>query len=228
LPTLIGELKNVGNRAKKGERIMRMRERTIFDHFLLRPVLRLASRFILKITGWKVDGRVPDTPKYVMIAAPHTSNWDFVFTLLVCFSLKISPHILGKKELMEWPMGRFFPWLGIVPVDRSRSTNLVGQAVEAFESADRLVLLITPSGTRSKVKRWKTGFYHIACGANVPIALAYIDYARKLVGIGGSVTPTGSLEADMPKIKSFYADFLGKHSVPAVHYVSSEVRAPQS
>lgn len=206
---------------------MRMRERTIFDHCLLRPLLHWVSRFILRAAGWKVDARQPDAKKYVMIAAPHTSNWDFVFTLLVCFSLKISPHILGKKELLEWPLGRFFPWLGIVPVDRSRSTNLVGQAVEAFESADRLVLLITPSGTRSKVKRWKTGFYHIASGANVPIALAYIDYARKLVGIGGSMTPSGSLEADMPKIKSFYADFLGKHSIPPVHYVSSEVGAPQ-
>jgi 1-acyl-sn-glycerol-3-phosphate acyltransferase len=207
---------------------MRMRERTIFDHFLLRPVLRLVSRFILKITGWKLEGRLPNSQKYVMIAAPHTSNWDFVFTLLVCFSLKISPHILGKKELLEWPMGRFFPWLGIVPVDRSRSTNLVGQAVEAFESADRLVLLITPSGTRSKVKRWKTGFYHIAHGANVPLAFGYIDYARKLVGIGGFMQVSGDLDADMMRIKSFYVDIVGKHSVPPIQYVSSEVGTQRS
>lgn len=202
---------------------MRMRKRTIFDHRFLQPVLHWVSRFILRVTGWKVDSRLPNAEKYVMIAAPHTSNWDFAYTLLVCLALKLKPYILGKKELLDWPIGRFFPWLGIIPVDRSRSTNLVGQAVEAFESTDRLVLLITPSGTRSKVKRWKTGFYHIAHGAKVPIAFGYIDYARKLTGIGGFMNVTGNLDADMMRIKSFYVDIIGKHSVPPIQYLSSEV-----
>lgn len=207
---------------------MQMRNRTIFDHCLLRPLLHWVSRFILRVAGWKVERRLPDTDKYVMIAAPHTSNWDFVYTLLVCFSLKLNVYILGKKEIVEWPFGRIFLWLGIIPIDRSRSSNTVDQVVEAFESTDRLVLIVTPSGTRSKVRRWKTGFYHIARGAGVPLAFAYIDYARKRTGIGGWMTPTGDLDADMMRINSFYVGIVGRHSVPPVEYVSQEATLQES
>lgn len=184
---------------------------TIFDTPVIRTLTRWLSKFTLKMAGWKTRGSSPEISKYVIIAAPHTSNWDYVFTLLLAFSLNINVRIMAKKELFRWPFGYFFRWLGTIPIDRSKSNNLVAQMVETFDKKDNMILIVPPSGTRKKVMYWKTGFYHIANGAGVPIVLGYVDYGRKTGGIGPTIQPTGNIANDMKDIRAFYADITAKY-----------------
>lgn len=169
------------------------------------------SKAILKIIGWRVKGKLPNVPKCVMIAAPHTSNWDFFYTLLIAFAMKAQVYAMGKKSLTQGPFGWFMKWLGILPIDRSKSNNVVSQTIDQFNEHDKLIIIVPPSGTRNKVAYWKTGFYHIAHGAGVPISLGFIDYGRKAGGIGPLVYPTGNIEEDMKYIRGFYADIIGKY-----------------
>jgi 1-acyl-sn-glycerol-3-phosphate acyltransferase len=166
----------------------------------------------LKIIGWCVEGKIPDIKKkFVIIAAPHTTNWDFPITLAITFVLKIKIHWMGKAAMFRWPFGTACRWLGGIPVDRSRSQNVVEQSVQAFKEMDNLIMVIPPEGSRKKVSYWKTGFYHIATGAKVPIVLGYLDYRRKAGGIGPTFYSTGDIEKDMHKIKAFYATITGKY-----------------
>ncbi len=201
---------------------MQIRKRTIFDTPLIKPFLRLISLLILKIIGWKVVRNIPDTRKFILVAAPHTSNWDFALVLLLAFALDIKVYIMIKKEVLEWACGSVFNWLGVIPVDRDRSGNIVAQAIRAFDQAENLVVVISPAGTRKKVKRWKTGFYHIAVGADIPIMLGFLDYGRKTGGIGRMIVPKGDMEADMIEIKAFYADITGKYSEHVSPYLPVE------
>ena len=164
----------------------------------------------LKALGWRVEGEIPDIKKYVMIAAPHTSNWDFPITLAVTFALKIKIYWMGKAVMFRWPFGALLRWLGGIPIDRSGTHNVVEQSIQAFNDRDNLIMVIPPEGTRKKVGYWKTGFYHIANGANIPIVLGYLDYRRKAGGIGPTIYPTGCIEEDMQEIKTFYATITGK------------------
>ncbi|WP_062786254.1 lysophospholipid acyltransferase family protein [Aquitalea pelogenes] len=184
---------------------------TIFDTPILRDLMRALSIFLLRLRGWRIAGQFPDLPKYVLIAAPHTSNWDFPLTLGVCFALRAKLYWMGKHTLFWGPMGPIMRWLGGIPVRRSRSNSLVQQMVEVYQRSDKLVVAIPPEGTRQRVKEWKTGFYHIACGAQVPVVLAYMDYARKECGFGPVFHPCGDIEADMPRIRAFYQDKTGKY-----------------
>ena len=184
---------------------------TIFDTPILRDLMRALSVFLLRLRGWRIAGQFPDIPKYVLIAAPHTSNWDFPLTLGVCFALRAKLYWMGKHTLFWGPMGPLMRWLGGIPVRRSRSNSLVQQMVEVYQRSAKLVVAIPPEGTRQRVKEWKTGFYHIACGAQVPVVLAYMDYARKECGFGPVFYPTGDIEADMLKIRAFYQDKTGKY-----------------
>jgi len=184
-----------------------------------KTVMRWLALIIFRFTGWKPAGKRPNISKYVIIAAPHTSNWDFFYTICLAFILKIKPFIMMKTAWFRWPMGPFLRWLGAIPVDRSKSTHVVAGSIQAICAHPRMVLVVPPSGTRRKVMYWKTGFYHIAKGANVPIVLGYLDYRRKVGGIGPVVYPTGNMEADMKIIQAFYADIAGKfpkkaHSSP--------------
>ncbi len=190
---------------------MKLTQKTIFNIPVLSPFLHGLSLFILSIFRWKIRGTAPAIPKYVMIAAPHTSNWDFVMTLLMALALKMDVYIMGKKELTEWPLGFTFKWMGVIPVDRSQASDTVASAVQCFRERSELILLVPPSGTRKKVTRWKTGFYHIANEARVPIALGFLDYGTKTSGVGPLFHPTGNIDADMPKIRAFYAPLKGKN-----------------
>jgi 1-acyl-sn-glycerol-3-phosphate acyltransferase len=160
--------------------------------------------------GWRVEGEIPSIKKFVIIAAPHTSNWDFPISLAVAFALKAKIYWMGKAAMFRWPFGTACRWLGGIPIDRSRSHNMVEQCVLAFRERDKLIMLIPPEGTREKVSYWKTGFYHIAKGANVPIVLGFLDYRRKTGGIGPTFYPTERIEDDMQEIKAFYATITGK------------------
>lgn len=184
---------------------------TIFDVPVLRGLLRALSILYLKIIGWRKVGNLPDIPQYVIIVAPHTSNWDFPIGLAFAFALKIRGYWLGKDSLFRWPFRGFFRWLGGIPIDRSKSSDVVAQMVQIFRERARLTMVLAPEGTRKKVSYWKSGFYHIARGANVPIVLAFLDYFRKAGGIGPVFKPTGDIEADMEFIRAFYKTVTGKY-----------------
>ncbi len=188
---------------------------TIFDTPVVNTAMRALSRLVLRLMGWRTDGMTPEQiaayPKYVLIAAPHTSNWDFPVTLMVAFQLRLRVYWMAKASLFAGPLGPVARWLGGIPVDRSASSNLVQKTVDAFAARERLAVIVAPEGTRGKVTHWKTGFYHIAHGAGVPIGLAYLDYARKVGGIGKMYVTSGDIEADMQEIRAFYSGVKGKH-----------------
>jgi 1-acyl-sn-glycerol-3-phosphate acyltransferase len=193
---------------------------TIFDTPLISPLMRGLALSFMKAFGWQFEGRLPDVNKLVVIAAPHTSNWDLPVLLSLAFALKAKACWLGKHTLFRWPFGSLFKWMGGIPVYRSASRNAVAQAVEMFRNSEKLILTIPPEGTRSKVSHWKTGFYYIALGAEVPISLGFIDYKRKVAGVGPTIYPTGNIEADMEVIRNFYANVTAKYpdkaSLPAL------------
>ena len=188
--------------------------RTIFTTPMVNTALRGLSIAFLKIAGWRVEGALPaNTAKSVLIAAPHTSNWDLPYTLMVCFVLRLTPYWMGKASIFRAPFGGVMRWLGGIPVDRSKSNNLVAASAEAIRAADfSLQLIVPPQGTRRETHQWKTGFYYIAQAAQVPIVLAYMDYANKRSGLGPMFVPTGDLAADMATIQAFYAPFKGKNT----------------
>jgi len=186
-------------------------QRTIFNTPAVKTLAHWLARILMKITGWKPYGQLPLIKKYVMIAAPHTSNWDFFYGMIMCFYFKTDLYWMGKKELFRKPFGWLMKWLGGIPVDRSRSTNLVSVVIDEFKTRDSLVIAIPPEGSRSRTKGWKTGFYYIASGAGVPILPAFLDFEKKSAGFGPLFHPTGNIENDMLLIKGFYKDIRGKH-----------------
>ncbi len=156
-------------------------------------------------------GKIPGEKKYVIIVAPHTSNWDYVVGQLFYLSSGMKAKVMIKKELFYFPLGILLRWLGGIPVDRHRKTDIVDQMIRQFEINDSFVLTITPEGTRKKVSEWKTGFHRIATGANVPVLLGFFDYKRKLVGTDELLYMSGNLEADMLRIKKFYRNIHPKY-----------------
>ena len=188
--------------------------RTIFTTPVIALLLRALSSGFLRLTGWTVEGHLPPSAaKSVFIAAPHTSNWDLPYTLMVAFALRLNPYWMGKASIFRFPFGGLMRWLGGIAVDRSKSNNLVAASAQAIQDADGpLQLIVPPEGTRSKTRYWKTGFYYIATTARVPIILAYMDYATKRSGLGPVFEPTGDIDADMVRIKAFYQPFQGKNA----------------
>jgi 1-acyl-sn-glycerol-3-phosphate acyltransferase len=184
---------------------------TIFDTPIVNTLMRWCSLAVLRILGWQISGQKPPINKYVIIAAPHTSNWDFPVTLMVCFAMRLRIYWVGKSSLFPWPVGWLMRWLGGIPVDRSKANNLVQGTIDAFNHAERLTVVVPPEGTRGKVTHWKTGFYYIAQGAGVPIALAFLDFKEKIGGIGSIFYPTGDITADMQEIQKFYKGISGKN-----------------
>jgi len=161
----------------------------------------------------EIEGSLPpDGFKSVLIAAPHTSNWDLPYTLMVAFALRLHIYWMGKQQIFKPPFRGLMMWLGGIPVHRESANNLVAASAAAIKAANGpLQLVVPPEGTRSKVRYWKSGFYYIALEAGVPIVLAYMDYERKLSGLGPVFQPTGNLEADMKAIQDFYKSFKGKN-----------------
>ncbi len=182
---------------------------TVFSTPILTPLLRLIAILILKLIGWKALGSTVSVPKYVLIGAPHTSNWDFPLMLLVVLKLRLRVYWMGKHTLFPFPFSGFMKWLGGIPIDRAKSHNVVYQTVSQFKQQENFVVLIPPEGTRSKVSKWKTGFYHIANNAGVPILLGYVDASVKEAGFADFFYPTGDLDNDMEKIRAFYAEKKG-------------------
>jgi 1-acyl-sn-glycerol-3-phosphate acyltransferase len=185
--------------------------RTLFTTPVVNTLLAAFSRRALRAAGWRVEGRL-SVDKCVLIAAPHTSNWDLPLTLMTAFVLDLRLHWLGKHTLFNFPFGAVMRWLGGIAVQRHQKNNLVQEAANTLREFDgKVQLIIPPEGTRDKVTQWKTGFYWIAHGAGVPIQLAYMDYAQKRAGLGPCLVPSGDIERDMVAIKAFYAPFTGRH-----------------
>lgn len=171
---------------------------------------RFLGALLLRILGWRVEGALPEGTKAVVIAAPHTSNWDMPIMIAVAYVLGVNPSWLGKKEIFRWPFGGFMRWLGGFPVDRGSRQNIVQQVVDVYGAADRLYVVIPPSATRRRASHWKSGFYHIARGAGVPVMATFLDYRRKVGGVGPVFQPTGDMKADMDILRTFYAGVAGK------------------
>jgi 1-acyl-sn-glycerol-3-phosphate acyltransferase len=195
-------------------------KRTIFNTPILSPILRLIGNTWMRLTGWRVEGKLPDIPKFLLVGAPHTSNWDFVLFLGVVFHLKEDVRYMGKAELFRSPVGWFFYYCGGVPVDRSKSTGLVEQMVEACNRAETFKLTIAPEGTRKYVREWKRGFYHIAKGAGIPLAFAKVDGKQKTVRVGEVFHLTDDIEADMKAIQGAFTGMGGVN--PRKKYITLE------
>jgi len=175
------------------------------------PISQRLARITLRLIGWRTHAIRPHTSRYVIIGAPHTSNWDFGLMLLLMAAEQLPIRFMGKDSLFRGPLGPVMRSLGGIPVNRREHTNLVDQLVAKFDEVDDLIVAITPEGTRSKVSHWKTGFYYIALEAKVPIAMAYLDYGNKIVGVGPNFMPSGDLKADFEIIREFYTGVVGKN-----------------
>ncbi len=165
---------------------------------------RLLGWLMLKIPGWHLKAELPALKKYIVIVAPHTSNWDFYFGIAAKFYLKLKARWLGKHTIFRWPVKRLLLALGGIPVDRSKKSGIVDQIARIFQESDEMILGLAPEGTRKRVTRWRTGFYYIALKARVPILIAYIDYQKKEIGTGPLINPSGDIKKDFQVIRQFY------------------------
>ena len=184
---------------------------TIFNAPILRDLLRGLSLILLRLLGWRVEGRLPDARKFVLIAAPHTSNWDAFYMIMVAFLFRANLHWMGKSSLFYPPYGFLMRFIGGVSVGSLRGSDTVKNSIRVIDEASDIVLAVPPEGHRLKVRYWKTGFYYIALGAKVPIVMGYLDFVNKKTGVGPAIMPSGDLESDFEKIKAFYKPFSGKY-----------------
>ncbi len=168
-------------------------------------------RWILVRCGWRMAGEIPDVAKLVVIAAPHSSNWDVVWGLLFKVGLRLEVHFIGKREAFFWPLGPLLRSFGGISIDRKAAHGVVSAMRRQFEAHDRFWLTIAPEGTRKKVKEWKSGFWRIAREAGVPILPVYFHYPEKIIGFGPLFHPSADLDADMARIRAFYVPWQGKN-----------------
>jgi len=173
---------------------------------------KIIGSLVMFFSGWTyIFPKEYKTDKCVMVAAPHTSNWDFVHTMSFFWKCEMPIAFFIKDSYTKGVFGGLFKYLGAIGVDRSKNNNLVDHAVNVLENSDNMMLLVPAEGTRKKVDRWKTGFYHIAQKAKQPIALGYLDYNKKIAAIGNLFQLSGDFEKDMEAIQEFYQDIPGKH-----------------
>ncbi|MFW5708882.1 MAG: 1-acyl-sn-glycerol-3-phosphate acyltransferase [Chloroflexota bacterium] len=175
---------------------------------LLARIITLPIVFIWLASGWRAQGALPAEDKFMVVAAPHTSNWDYIMMICLASYYGRRPKTVIKSTALRWPLvGIFIRWLGGIPVDRTRSTNAVQQVVDIINQHNRIVLVIAPEGTRRRVDHWRRGFYYMAHGANIPIAIGYLDYEKKRIGVCRTIMPSGDIDADMEIIQACYAQY---------------------
>ena len=190
------------------------------------PMARAVKWLLLlmyRMRGWKAVGNVPEPRRFILIAAPHTSNWDFVNFLGLTADLKVRAHFMGKLSLFRWPIGGFMKQMGGIPVDRRNASNVVQQMVDEFARRAEFMLTVAPEGTRGKAKKWRTGFYQIAIAAKVPMVVGFMDYGRKTGGLGPLIWPTGDFRADMMKVLETYKSCIPKFPERAVRSIDDIV-----
>ena len=184
---------------------------TIFDTPVVSPLLRVCGLIGLKVMGWKLDGELPQSGRFVMIAHPHTSNVDLPMMLAVAFIFKLKLHWIGKEEIFSGWRRPIMTWMGGLPIVRSGASNEVERIAQHFDGREKIALAIAPVGTRAKTPGWRSGFYWIAVNAEVPILQSFLDYKAKRTGVGGLFTPTGDFEKDIVELKTFYEGMEGKN-----------------
>jgi 1-acyl-sn-glycerol-3-phosphate acyltransferase len=185
-------------------------ERPASEHGEVALLRAWLARTLLKAMGWKIEGQKPLHRKYVLIAAPHTSNWDFPMMILCAWAFDVSINWMGKQSLFRPPLGWIMRGLGGIPVQRGQAGRLVADMVAAFAERDAMVLAVPTEGTRARAEHWKSGFYHIARGAGVPIVPSYLDYGRKRAGFGPALPVSGDVRKDMDLLRGFYAPMQGR------------------
>lgn len=181
--------------------------------------MKKIGNLLLKLMGWKIVGELPKDKKYMIIVAPHTTNWDFIIGLFGRFAVGVKINFIAKQQLFFFPLGTFMRAVGGSPVDRSKKGNKVAEVAELYRQKDEFILAITPEGTRSQVTRWKEGFYHIACEADIPIAMVGLDYPTKEIRIHGPFKPSGDIDKDFPQIIAFFRTIKGLYpkEIPDYH-----------
>jgi 1-acyl-sn-glycerol-3-phosphate acyltransferase len=167
-------------------------------------ITKALAALALLLTGWRFEGRLPNLGKFVIIVAPHTSNWDFPTGVMAMYALGLRGTFLGKDSLFKPPLGWLMRWLGGMPVDRSSTNNVVDQSVAYFAKRDRLIFVLSPEGTRKRIEKWRTGFYWVAVGAGVPIVPVAFDFPRKRFMIFPPQAMTGEVHTDMAHLRSFF------------------------
>ena len=190
------------------------------------PVARMVRRLLLamyRARGWRALGQVPKPRRFILIAAPHTSNWDFVNFLGLTADLGLRAHFMGKLSLFRWPLGGFMKQMGGVPVDRRGGGNVVEQMVAEFARRAEFMLTVAPEGTRGKTTKWRTGFYQIALAAKVPMVVGFMDYGTKTGGLGPLIWPSGDFRADMMKVLEVYRTCIPKIPERAVRSIDDIV-----
>lgn len=197
----------------------------IFDHPWIIRGLTAVSLFLLKWRGWTHHVDEPVERKYVLIIAPHTSNWDFLLMFPVGLLLKRRVKFMIKHSLFVGPFGSVLRWLGGIAVERSSRHNFVDQMVDEFTRAEEMVLIIAPEGTRSRVENWRLGFYHIARKANVPIVRCYLDFGTRRAGIWEPFYPSDNVEQDMQAIRAPYDTVVARY--PNCYVRSDELLVPE-
>jgi len=175
-------------------------------------IVRWLSFAYLKLAGWKMRGDWPGLDKAVLVAAPHTSNWDGLNMLATAGYYRVKLAWMGKKSLTQGPFGWVLKAMGCVPIDRAQSNDVVNVMREQFAARERMILAIPPEGTRSLAREWKSGFYHIAHGAGVPLVISVLDYGTKSVSLAAVVHPSGDYAADLALIRAHYVGVKGKHA----------------
>lgn len=181
------------------------------------PFAEWLGRTVLKLMGWRIEGALPRFDKFVAIGAHHTSNWDFVLFIALKFVLRLNARWFGKHSIFIWPFGGLLRAWGGIPIQRHLRLNMVEQAIQGFQNNREFILVLSPEGTRKKVERWKMGFYHIACGAGVPIVPAALDYANRRVVIGQPLPPSGDARQDMQALLAFFRPYVPKKPQFAYH-----------
>jgi len=174
-------------------------------------VLKFLGDTVLKIMGWKIEGRLPNLPKYVAIIGVHTSNWDFFICLMARLSLRMPSHWFGKHTIFFWPFGSFFKALGGIPIYRHLKQNVVEQGISEFKNRQAFIVTLAPEGTRNFTEGWKTGFYYMAKGAKVPILPIGLDYKRKILTLFDPFQPTDSIETDITSLKNKFIGLEAKY-----------------
>lgn len=174
---------------------------------------RWIARIVLRATGWRLAGEPPKgEPRYVLIAAPHTSMWDFIFLLALAWECELPLAYMMKHTMFVGPLGWWLKRVGGIPIRRHLRENVVEQAVKLLTEARTLALVVPPEATRARTETWRSGFYQIAKAANVPIVLGYLDYPRKRGGFGSMLRPSGDVKRDMDFVRAFYADKVGRYA----------------
>lgn len=169
------------------------------------PLARGFAKLMLRLMGWKIAGSLPDdTPRLVVTAAPHTSNFDGLYFFLAVSAMGLNVRVMAKHTLFKGLFGRFLKYMGGFPVNRKAAKDVVQQVADEFASHEKMLLVLAPEGTRDAVEKWKTGFVRMAHAASVPICLGFMDYKAKVIGMGPTINASGDHDSDLSVIQAFY------------------------